>query len=163
VVDLGVTCENLVYADYVLGNLHIKEKSLELERQVGNNMMNYPVGDFLIRVKNAGMGSLKEVRMQNTKFVKEVAEALKVEGFLDKVTKDGKDIIVTLSYKSKKPVLKNLKLVSKPGLRIYLGVNDMKNRKRRSSIFILSTPSGVLSSTKAVKKMVGGEVIVEVW
>jgi len=126
-------------------------------------MQNYPVGDFLIRVKNAAMASRKEVRVKNTKYIHEVANALKTEGILDKVTKDKSELVVEINYKNKKPVLRNLRLVSKPGLRIYLGVDDMKNRKRKSSFFILSTPTGILSSIKAVKKMTGGEVIVEIW
>ena len=58
----------------------------------------------------------------------------------------------------------DLKLVSKPGLRKYMGVDEIKSRKRaRSTFLILSTPQGVMSSREAYKKNIGGEVIVEIW
>lgn len=153
----------MVFVDFVLESLPIKGKFQELERLAGNNMLNYPIGDFLIRIKNASMANLHEVKVQNTKFIKEVSDALKAEGYFDKVSVSGKELVVTLSFKNKKPVINNLRLVSKPGLRVYQTVDDLKSRKTRASVLMLSTPLGILSSHKAVKKVTGGEVLVEIW
>ncbi|HEX6977001.1 MAG TPA: 30S ribosomal protein S8 [Patescibacteria group bacterium] len=126
-------------------------------------MVGYPVGDFLIRFKNAARANLREVTTPETKLVKELAGVLKAEGYAEKVeTKDG-EVKVILKFHKKEPLLINLKLVSKPGLRIYMKLDDLKKRKPGASILILSTPLGLLSSKKAVKRGVGGEVIAEVW
>ena len=110
--------------------------------------------DFLIRVKNAGLARKKEVFVAGSKKILAVAMALKKLGFLDEVKKDK----VILAYKNKKPVLIDLKLVSKPGLRIYMGVSEIE-KKKGPSIYLVSTPKGVLSSKEAIKQRLGGEVI----
>lgn len=125
-------------------------------------MVNYPVGDFLIRIKNAALARKKLVEVQGTKAIKAVADVLKKEGFLESVDKKGKKLSLRLSYMKKEPVLLGLKLVSKPGLRIYMGVEELEAIKG-PSIFVLSTPKGVISSKEAIKKRLGGEVIVEIW
>jgi len=112
--------------------------------------------DFLIRVKNAGLARKKEVSITGSKKVVAVATALKKLGFLDEVKKDK----VTLTYKNKKPVLMDLKLVSKPGLRIYMGVAEIE-KKRGPSTYLISTPKGILSSREVIKQRLGGEVIVK--
>ena len=145
-------------------NLLIKEKFLELERQVGNmTITNYPAGDFLIRVKNVALASGSVVTVPTTKLVHSLAKCLCDEGFLQDV-KVSKGILTTkIGYSHKEPVLVDLKLVSKPGLRVYKSINDLKDRKSTSSFLILSTPKGVITSKKAIKENVGGEVIAEVW
>lgn len=132
-----------------------------LERQVGKNMQNYPVGDFLIRIKNASLANRKEVEVFSSKFVKEVAKTLKEEGFLDTIEEKKGKIKVTLAFSHKKPVIMDIKLVSRPGLRIYKNVDDMAKIKR-PTIFLISTPKGVISSRKAIKQRLGGEVLAEI-
>ena len=123
---------------------------------------NYPVGDFLIRIKNAMMANKKEVVLPQSKFIVAVAKVLKREGFLSEVKEDRKGtLVVRLAYHKKQPVLVDLKLVSKPGLRIYVGKDELE-RRRGAAILILSTPKGIMSSTDALKKGVGGEVIAEI-
>lgn len=160
----------------------IGEKFLELERRAGNlNQtffpkkvwqrktrkqeyinMNYLIGDFLIRLKNAAKAGLKEVEADNTKYIESVAKALKESGYLSEVqVKDG-TIKAVFTMKSKRPILTDLKLVSAPGLRVYADIRSLEKR-RGPSILLLSTPKGVISSKKAIKDRVGGEVIVEVW
>lgn len=127
-------------------------------------MINYPVGDFLIQIKNSAKVGKQEVTLGSSKFIKAVALALEKEKILSKVSLDNGKITVGIAYHKKEPVLMNLKLVSKPGLRRYMGVDELKSRKRaRSTIMILSTPLGILSSREAIKKQIGGEVIVEIW
>lgn len=122
---------------------------------------NYPIGDFLIRLKNAAKAGKREVDIPKTKMAKEVAKTLKREGFLTDV-KDKKDTLkLKLTIRKKEPIMMSLKLVSKPGLRIYWGADDIEQKKGPET-YILSTPEGILSSKEAVKKRVGGEVIAEV-
>jgi len=125
-------------------------------------MVNYSVGDFLIQVKNASRAEKRDFGLTCTKFVKAVADVLKKEGILNKVELIEKELNVSLAYHKKKPVLIDLKLVSKPGLRIYVNVDDLK-KKRGASFLLLSTEKGVMSSRDALKKNVGGEVIAEIW
>jgi len=126
-------------------------------------MVNYSVGDFLVRIKNAVMAGRREIVVPETKLIKAVAEVLKKEGYLESVTskEDGK-LTVSLAYHKKEPVLINLKLVSKPGLRVYMAVDEL-SKIRGISKFVLSTPIGVMSTKEALKSGVGGEVLVEVW
>ena len=122
---------------------------------------NYPVGDFLIKLKNASMAGNKEVKVAASSKVMAVAEALKKLGFLDGVKKTDGIISVTLSFKSKKPLLMDVKLMSKPGLRIYMGVDEIE-KKKGPSIFLITSPNGIISSRQAVKTRTGGEVIAEI-
>lgn len=134
-----------------------------LKKQVGNMAKtNYPVGDFLIKIKNAALARQKVVETDVTKFIKEVAKALEKEGYLESVeVKDGK-IKARLSYMKKEPVLLGLKIVSKPGLRIYLDTEQLRSRKGPTTL-ILTTPKGVKSTKDALKEGLGGEAIVEIW
>ncbi len=125
-------------------------------------MTNYSTGDFLIRIKNAALAGNKEVVVKsNTKLVA-VSEALKKMGFLDTVKNEKGMLTVTLTFKSKKPRLMNLKLVSKPGLRVYMGVDELTSHKS-PSVLLVSTPKGVMASLKAIKERTGGEVLAEIW
>ena len=122
---------------------------------------NYPVGDFLIKLKNASMAGNKEVKVVTSNKILAIAEALKKLGFLDSVKKEKDEITVGLTFKNKKPLLMDVKLVSKPGLRIYMGVDEIE-KKKGPSIFLLTTPNGIISSLQAVKMNQGGEVIAEI-
>lgn len=124
-------------------------------------MTNYHIADFLIRLKNASMANLKEVTMQKTNLIEAVAKALKSENFLNDIKIEGKNITVKLSIYQKRPVLTNVTIVSKPGLRIYMSVDDIEAIKS-PDVYILSTPKGVLSGKQAIKARVGGEVIAKV-
>ena len=122
---------------------------------------NYPVGDFLIRIKNAALARRRDVEVAKTKFIKSVAQVLQKEGYLREIKEKDNKLIVSLAYKRKQPVLLDLKLVSRPGLRIYMKAEELASIKK-PSFFILSTPKGVVSSRQAKKLGVGGEVIAEV-
>jgi len=121
---------------------------------------NYPVGDFITRIKNAALSSAKELRVRKTNYIKAVAEALEREGFLSEVKEEDKELIVKLAYARKEPILMNLELVSKPGLRIYETVEELESKKG-PEVYILSTSKGILSSKEAIKKNIGGEVILK--
>lgn len=123
---------------------------------------NYPVGDFLIRVKNAALAGRKKVECKNTNLVRGVAEVLKKKNFLDEITKEDGKLSVTLTFHKKRPAIFGIKLISKPGLRIYMGVGEIE-KKKGASFYIISTPMGVMASGEAIRKRAGGEVLAEVW
>ena len=123
---------------------------------------NYPIGDFFIRVKNAAMIDKREVVLPSTKHIKAAAAALKKSGFLEDFLEKDKTLTVHPAFRHKEPVLMGLRIVSRPGLRIYMGVRDIE-KKRGPSIFLLSTPQGIISSKDALKLRSAGEVLVEVW
>jgi small subunit ribosomal protein S8 len=168
----------LVFADSVSGNMPTKEKSLVLERRVGNMskkeeskikvavnkafpVVNYPIGDFLIRLKNTVISKRKEVTVANSKLVLAVAKTLQKEGFLDSVeVKDG-ELRAVLTFRKKEAVLMDVKLVSKPGLRVYKKVEELEVIKD-PNVYILSTPKGIKTRRQAVKERVGGELIAKV-
>ena len=127
-----------------------------------NNNTNYQVGDFLITLKNASMAKNKTVKVAGTKKLLALAEALKKMGFLGEVKKEKDGVTMSLAYKSKNPVLQNVRLISKPGLRVYWSVDEI-DAKKSPSVLLISTPKGILSSREAVKQRTGGEVIAEIW
>lgn len=123
---------------------------------------NYSIGDFLIRIKNAAMAGNKEVSVKSSKKLVAVAEALKKMGFVESVKNDKEILTIALVFKNKSPRLMDLRLISKPGLRIYMGVEDLE-KKKGPSVLLISTPKGVTSSLRAIKDRTGGEVIAEIW
>jgi len=124
------------------------------------DMVNYPVGDFLIRIKNATLAGKREFELPKTKMIKAVAQVLKKEGFLESCLEKKGNLLIKLAYKKKKPVIFGLKLISRPGLRIYIRADELA-QKKGMSVFILSTCKGVVSSREALKLRVGGELIAE--
>ena len=127
-------------------------------------MVSYPVGDFLIKIKNVALAEGKHLKTRNSKFVAAVADVLKKEGILKSVDIEKNTLNAEIAYHKKSPALIDLKIVSKPGLRKYMTVDEIKSRKRsRSTILILSTPEGVMTSRQSVKKNIGGEVLAEIW
>ena len=152
----------MVFVGFVLENKPIKEIYQVLRKLVGKMVkIDYPVGDFLIRVKNAARARKREMVVSKTKAVKAVADVLKKEGILESVTEKKGELTVKIAFRRKEPVLLDLKLVSTPGLRIYMGIDELE-KIRKPSILILSTSKGVMSSREALKVRLGGEVIVEV-
>jgi small subunit ribosomal protein S8 len=125
-------------------------------------MTNYSIGSALIEIKNAAMAKNREIVLKNIKFVKDAALALKSAGYLESVEEKDGMLNLSLTYHKKEPVLLDLKLISKPGLRIYMKYDELAAR-RSPSILLLSTSKGVLSSAKAIKNHLGGEVIAEVY
>jgi small subunit ribosomal protein S8 len=125
-------------------------------------MTNYPLGDFLIRVKNLALSRGKEITFPKTKVVYALAQALKKEGFLNEVKVEKGQLGVSLAYQKKEPVLLGIKLISKPGLRVYMNANDL-SKIRKPSVILVSTPKGILNAKLAAKQRLGGELIAEVW
>ncbi len=153
----------MVFVESVFEKKPTKAKCQGLERQVGD-MTNYPVGDFLIRIKNAAMARRHDVTFPRNKLLLEVAKVLEKEGYVSKISQKDDTFSLRLVYKHKKPVLMDIKLVSRPGLRIYMNVDEIIEIKRKGiSTLIISTPKGLMSAQDAIKKRLGGEIIAKVW
>lgn len=124
--------------------------------------VNYPAGDFLIRLKNAGIAGHKTVTSPNSNLIGAIAECLKKQGYLGSVeVKDG-SITVSLAQRRKEPILMDIKIVSKPGLRVYMGIEEIE-AKKGPTVLIISTSAGILAGKDAIKKRLGGELIAEVY
>lgn len=120
------------------------------------------VTDFLIRLKNASLAKNKSVSIKLDKKVLAIAESLKKLGYLSDVKSSDGVLTVSLAFKNKTPVLRNLKLVSKPGLKVYKGIDELETFKS-PSFYLMSTSKGVMGSRQAVKLRIGGEVLVQIW
>ena len=138
-----------------------KKQNVKKLNTKGFKAINYPVGDFLIRLKNASLGNLKEFSVPSTSLVKAVAKTLEKQGYIEAVDYSESQIHLKVVYRKKEPVLTNIRLISKPGLRIYMGADDLEKIKS-PAIFIVSTPKGVMSHREATRKRLGGEVIAEI-
>jgi small subunit ribosomal protein S8 len=131
-------------------------------------MLTDPIGDMLTRIRNAVMAKKKEVVVEPASKLKmAILDVLKREGYIEgyKIEGEGvkKKIIVYLKYYQGKPVIQVIERVSKPGRRIYVGVEEIPKVYNGLGIAILSTPKGVLSDREAKKLRVGGELICKVF
>ena len=129
---------------------------------VGGANVNYPVGDFLIRVKNAALAGKPVVSVPNTSLVFAASKVLESEGFISNVKVDDGVLTASIARYAKESKLLGLELVSRPGLRRYVGVQELSSL-RGPEIYVISTSKGVMSSKEALKKVLGGELIAKVW
>ncbi len=126
------------------------------------------IGDFLTRIRNAGMARHEKVDIPSSNVRVGIAKVLKDSGYIKnyKVVKDGKQgmMRVYLSYNgSGKHIIEKLQRVSKPGRRFYVNSNDIPNPKSGYGLAILSTNKGILSGRQALENKVGGELLCSVW
>jgi small subunit ribosomal protein S8 len=123
--------------------------------------------DLIIRIKNASLANRREVVFPFSNLNKKVAELLMKEGYLEKVSqesKEGRKIIKALiKYESRKPVLTNVKIVSKPSLRVYEVTKKVGRFKKGNHTVVISTSKGIMTGDKAKKEGVGGEILFEIW
>ena len=130
--------------------------------------MNDPIGDMLTRIRNAQMRGKSTVSTPASKLRAWVLDVLADEGYIRGYEKtsstDGHGAIeISLKYFDGVPVIKELKRISKPGRRVYLGVKDIPQVRQGLGVSIVSTPQGVMSDANARGKNVGGEVICTVF
>ena len=126
--------------------------------------MQDPLADMLTRIRNAQMAEKSVVSMPSSTLKVAVAKVLKDEGFIKSfkiIAKGPADI--TLRVSLKEGALVGLERISKPGLRVYKGYNDMPRVLSGLGVSIVSTSSGLMSSRKAKAMKLGGEVIANVW
>ena len=126
--------------------------------------MTDPIADMLTRIRNANQMRNKEVSMPVSKMKLEIAKILDAEGFITNYTVDGNTLTLTLKYgQNKERVITGLKRISKPGLRVYAGAEEIPHVLNGLGIAIISTPKGVMTDKLARKNNVGGEVIAYIW
>ncbi|ACR27473.1 30S ribosomal protein S8 [Burkholderia stagnalis] len=125
--------------------------------------MSDPIADMLTRIRNAQMVEKVSVAMPSSKVKVAIAQVLKDEGYIDDFavkTEGAKaELNIALKYYAGRPVIERLERVSKPGLRVYRGRNDIPQVMNGLGVAIVSTPKGVMTDRKARATGVGGEVI----
>jgi small subunit ribosomal protein S8 len=126
-------------------------------------MMTDPIADMFTRIRNAQRAEKVSVRIPASKSKIAIAEVLKDEGYITSVTAteaDGKPVMdVELKYYEDKPVIEEIKRVSKPGRRQYFGSDELPKVAGGLGIAIISTSKGIMTDRAAREAGVGGEVI----
>ncbi|WP_104017206.1 30S ribosomal protein S8 [Roseovarius nitratireducens] len=130
--------------------------------------MNDPIGDMLTRIRNAQMRGKSTVRTPASKMRVRVLDVLASEGYIrgyDAATgaKGHPELEISLKYYEGIPVIHEMKRVSKPGRRVYMGVKDIPQVRQGLGVSIVSTPKGVMSDAAARAANVGGEVLCTVF
>lgn len=126
-----------------------------------------PIADMLTRIRNAGSARHMTVDVPASKMKTAIAQILLDEGYIKafQLVDDGAQglIRVALKYQGRMPVIQGLKRVSKPGLRVYAGADELPKVLRGLGIAVISTSRGVMTDKKARELNVGGEVLAFVW
>lgn len=128
-----------------------------------------PIGDMLVAIRNASRAGKAQVDVKASKLGSAVVDCIKQEGFVQnwRLVEEGTPqgtLRIYLKYtKDRKPILRHIRRISKPGLRIYKGKADLKKVLSGIGMAILTTPKGVLTDTQARLQGVGGEVICHIW
>jgi len=126
-----------------------------------------PIADMLTRIRNAGSAKHATVDIPASNMKKAIAEILLQEGYIKnyQLINDGVQgiIKVTLKYNGSEKAISGLRRVSKPGLRVYAGADELPYVLRGLGIAIISTSKGILTDKKARESNVGGEVLAFVW
>ena len=126
--------------------------------------MTDPIADMLTRIRNANQMRNKEVSIPTSKMKVEIAKILADEGFIMSYVVKDNTLTLTLKYtQNKERVITGLKRISKPGLRVYAGKEEIPHVLNGLGIAIISTPKGVMTDKLARKNNVGGEVIAYIW
>ena len=130
-------------------------------------MVTDPIADMLTRIRNAGMARQRRVDMPVSKLKVEIARLLKENHYIHdyKLLDDGKFGVLRLylKYYQDRPVIRELRRVSKPGLRQYVGHEEIPRVRNGLGMAVLSTSRGVMTDRQARAAKVGGELLAIVW
>lgn len=121
--------------------------------------MQDTIADMLTRVRNAQLVFRSEVMLPKSKIKLEISRILKEEGYILCYANDKTNINIKLKYFKGKPVIANIKRISKPSLRIYKGKDQLTKLDDGLGIVIISSSQGVMTSYEAINKGIGGEVL----
>jgi len=125
--------------------------------------MTDPIADMLTRIRNAQMAEKVAVSMPSSKLKIAIAKVLKDEGYIDDFAVRGEtakaELDIALKYYAGRPVIERIERVSKPGLRVYKGKDDLPKVMNGLGIAIVSTPKGVMTDRRARASNTGGEVL----
>ena len=129
--------------------------------------MSDVIADMLTRIRNANNAKHETVDVPASNMKRYIADILVNEGYIKgyNIVEDGKQgiIRITLKYNGKEKVIKGLRRVSKPGLRIYASAEDMPRVMNGLGVAIVSTSKGLMTDKQARKSNIGGEVLAFVW
>ena len=124
--------------------------------------MHDPIADMLTRVRNAQRANKPSVTMPSSKLKVAIAQVLKDEGYVESFSVAGeikRELTIELKYYAGRPVIERIDRVSKPGLRVYKGSEDIPKVMNGLGVAILSTSKGVMTDRKARANGVGGELL----
>jgi small subunit ribosomal protein S8 len=130
---------------------------------------NDTIADMLTRIRNANLARHQTVDIPSTRMTRNIAQVLLEEGFIESYEEQGEGIqrhlVVKLKYrgKTRDPIIKNLKRVSRPGLRVYSNRKELPRVLGGIGIAIVSTSSGIMTDRDARRRGIGGEVLCYVW
>ncbi|MEQ8754621.1 30S ribosomal protein S8 [Coleofasciculus sp. G1-WW12-02] len=130
---------------------------------------NDTIADMLTRIRNACLVRHQTTNVPATKMTRAIAHVLKEEGFIADFEEAGegvkKYIVISLKYKGKtrQPIIRALKRVSKPGLRVYKNRKELPRVLGGIGIAIISTSSGIMTDREARRQGIGGEVLCYIW
>ncbi len=131
------------------------------------HMVTDPIGDLIIRLKNANAAGNVQTTLPYSKLRLAIAEILEREGYIGAIEKQGKKVkrslSVTLLSENGKPKIQGVRRVSKPGRRMYKKASELRPVKYGYGTLVLSTPKGLLTDKEARKEKVGGETLFEIW
>ena len=126
------------------------------------------VADLIIRIKNAGVIRKEKIEVPYSKKRNSIAQKLRVTKYVENVETEGhgtkKQLIITLAYDNEgKHRVSDVKRISKPGRRVYIGVQNIYPVKNSHGTLFISTPKGILTGDEARKGHVGGEALFSIW
>lgn len=130
--------------------------------------VNDPLGDMLTRIRNAQLRGKSTVSSPASRLRAWVLDVLADEGYIRGYERKDSDngqgeLVISLKYFEGEPVIRDLKRVSKPGRRVYMGIKDIPTVRNGLGLAIVSTPKGVMSDAHARAANVGGEVLCTVF
>ena len=130
---------------------------------------NDTIADMLTRIRNSSLARHQTTIVPSTKMTRSIAQVLQEEGFIGEFEEAGegikKHLVISLKYKGKnrQPIIRALKRVSKPGLRVYSNRKELPRVLGGIGIAIISTSSGIMTDREARRSGVGGEVLCYIW
>lgn len=126
-----------------------------------------PIADYLTRIRNAAKAKHRRVDIPSSNLKKAISQILVEKNFISGYTvlEDKKQNVlrINLKYHSGKPVITGLRRVSKPGIRLYRGSNEMPRVLGGLGVAIITTSKGVMTDAQAKKSNVGGEILAYIW
>jgi small subunit ribosomal protein S8 len=132
--------------------------------------MTDPIADLLTRIRNAMRAGKDSLEVPGSRVKESLVKVLIAEGYLQDVKKvkpkEGAGELLKIQLrldKQKRPVITGLRRISRPGRRIYVGIDDIAPIRKGLGVNVLSTPKGILVDREAKKAKVGGELICSVW
>lgn len=131
--------------------------------------VNDTIGDMLTRIRNANLARHQTTKVPATRMTRSIAKVLKEEGFIIDFEEVGeavkRNLVISLKYqgKQRQPIIRALKRVSRPGLRVYSNRKDLPRVLGGIGVAIVSTSSGIMTDRDARRSGVGGEVLCYIW